>query len=245
MLVLPFALEFMRNRSRAGLRCWKAWCKADLERRQKRASFWTVYLQFPRKQKSNVRYDPWSVTGNTYACDAFRLACRLIDPIFDRHRIFSQDGFMKSSNSSMQLTRAADYAVRVMIHLNASPDRRLALPTLARATGAPASFLSKVLQALTRAALIASRRGQAGGFHITARGRKATMREVIEAIDGAICLNRCLAPGRSCPRKAHCPAHPVWVEAQRAMFDVLSGVTVAAMAAQTPLRRPKRTLSRA
>jgi Rrf2 family protein len=144
---------------------------------------------------------------------------------------------MKRSNSSMQLTRAADYAVRVMIRLTAPSHERVSLPTLARATGTPGSFLSKVLQALARAGLITSRRGQAGGFRITPRGRLATMREVIEAIDGSICLNVCLGPGRSCPRKARCPAHPVWVEAQQAMLAVLSIATIATMAAKTRRRR--------
>lgn len=140
---------------------------------------------------------------------------------------------MKRSNSSMQLTRGADYAVRVMVHL-ALPegDGLLSLPWLAAATDAPESFLSKVLQSLARAGLITSRRGQAGGFRITQRGRDSSMREVIEAVDGTICLNVCLAHGPSCTRKAHCPAHPVWARAQKAMFDVLSSVTVAAMAAQ-------------
>jgi len=135
----------------------------------------------------------------------------------------------------MQLTRAADYGVRVMIQLAVpSAGGRVSLPALAHATGTPESFLSKVLQALGRAGLITSRRGQSGGFRITQRGSMATMREVIEAIDGSICLNVCLMHGRSCPRKARCPAHPVWVRAQRAMLDVLSNTTVAAMAAQTP-----------
>jgi len=74
---------------------------------------------------------------------------------------------MKRTNSSMQLTRAADYAVRVMIHLATLPaHERASLPALAEATGAPESFLSKVLQALSRARLITSLRGQAGGFEI-------------------------------------------------------------------------------
>lgn len=138
---------------------------------------------------------------------------------------------MKKPSSSMQLTRAADYAVRVMIQLAASGDRRVSLPELARATGAPNSFLSKVLQALTRAAFISSRRGQSGGFRISPRGREASMREVIEAIDGSICLNVCLVHGRSCARKARCPAHPVWAAAQEAMLGVLSSTTIAALAA--------------
>jgi len=134
----------------------------------------------------------------------------------------------------MQVTRGADYAVRVMVQLALSEsDRRFSLPELAEVTDAPESFLSKVLQSLARAGLITSRRGQAGGFRITQRGRESSMREVIEAVDGPICLNVCLAHGRSCARKTRCPAHPVWARAQRALFEVLSGVTVARLASQT------------
>jgi Rrf2 family protein len=151
---------------------------------------------------------------------------------------------MKRANSSMQLTRAADYAVRVMIELAALPaDARVSLPSLARATGAPESFLSKVLQSLTRGEFITSRRGQSGGFRITPLGRQTSMREVIEAIDGVICLNVCLMHGRSCPRKARCPAHPVWARAQQAMLEVLSGSSIAAMAAQALADRPRRSAS--
>ena len=141
----------------------------------------------------------------------------------------------------MQLTRAADYAVRVMIHLATLPaQERALLPALAKATGAPKSFLSKVLQALCRAGFIASRRGQAGGFEILAPGREASVRAVIEAIEGPISLNLCLSKGVSCNRKFHCPAHPVWEKAQEAMLDVLRSAKVAeladtAIAPRTPL----------
>lgn len=152
---------------------------------------------------------------------------------------------MKRCNSSMQLTRAADYAVRVMIQLAALPTQeRVLLPSLAEATGAPESFLSKVLQTLAHAGLISSQRGQSGGFRITPRGRQSSMREVIEAIDGAICLNVCLMHGRSCPRKAHCPAHPVWVRAQQAMLQVLAGASIASMAVRTSPARPRHSATR-
>jgi Rrf2 family protein len=146
---------------------------------------------------------------------------------------------MKKLNSSMQLTRAADYAIRVMIHLASRPPfERVLLPTLARATGAPESFLSKVLQALSRAKLISSRRGQSGGFEILSRGREASMREVIEAIDGPVFLNVCLIADGACPRDSWCPAHPVWVEAQQAMLDVLSSALIAELASGgVPARR--------
>ena len=138
---------------------------------------------------------------------------------------------MKESSSSMQLTRAADYGVRVMVHLAAArPGSRHSLPGLARATEAPESFLSKVLQALARAGLIASRRGHGGGFVLTPSGRTANMRQVIEAVDGPVRLNICLNPGCACPRQSWCPAHPVWARAQRAMFDVLEQAFIADLA---------------
>jgi Rrf2 family protein len=139
----------------------------------------------------------------------------------------------KRINSSMQLTRAADYALRVMIHLAAQPEReRALLPQLAEITAAPESFLSKVLQALTRARMVGSRRGKSGGFVLMPRGRQATVREVIEAIDGPVRLNICLTNGRSCVRKGFCPAHPVWERAQQAMMDVLDAARIADLAAQ-------------
>jgi len=132
----------------------------------------------------------------------------------------------------MQLTRAADYATRVMICLAAQPEnQRIFLPALAEATAVPSSFLSKVLQALSRAGMVSSRRGQQGGFQILSRGRHASVRAVVEAIDGPINLNVCMLHGAGCSRKSWCPAHPVWVQAQSAMLKVLDAAKIADLAA--------------
>jgi Rrf2 family protein len=154
---------------------------------------------------------------------------------------------MDKASSTMQVTRAADYGIRVMIHMATLPaQERALLPTLARATGAPQSFLSKVLQALCRAGFIASRRGQAGGFEMLPTGRKATVRAVIEAIEGPISLNLCLLSGASCKRKSFCPAHPIWASAQEAMLGVLNKANIADLALQaaTPQLRSARAKSK-
>ena len=168
-----------------------------------------------------------SVTRSTFVRDSLGYSAG--KPLF----FLSQGDRMKRTNSSMQLTRAADYAVRVMIHLATLPvHEREFLPALAESTGAPLSFLSKVLQALSRARLITSQRGQSGGFAILPRGRNASMRDVIEAIDGPLRLNVCLISARACGRSKWCPAHTVWVDAQRAMLDVLSGALIGDLALQ-------------
>jgi Rrf2 family iron-sulfur cluster assembly transcriptional regulator len=136
-------------------------------------------------------------------------------------------------SSSMQLTRAADYGVRVMVALAGSEEgSRVSLPALTRASGAPESFLSKVLQSLAHAGLINSRRGLGGGFEISPQGREASIRAVVEAVDGPIALNVCLADGSPCKRSVWCPAHPVWAKAQQAMLEVLEGTRMSELADQ-------------
>ena len=65
----------------------------------------------------------------------------------------------------MQLTRAADYAVRMMIHLaTLPPGSRINRAALAAASSVPEPFVGKILQTLTKSGMIDSQRGMNGGF---------------------------------------------------------------------------------
>jgi Rrf2 family protein len=131
----------------------------------------------------------------------------------------------------MQLTRAADYAVRVMIHLaGLPPGTRVSRTELSTAAECPEQFLSKVLQNLTRAGLVVSRRGNTGGFELEEEHRTATLLEVIEAIEGPIRLNLCLSSDHACNRQGTCPAHTVWADAQRALVAVLGSNNIFSLA---------------
>jgi Rrf2 family protein len=131
----------------------------------------------------------------------------------------------------MQLTRAADYAVRVMIHLaGLPPGTRVSRSELSGAAECPEQFLSKVLQNLTRAGLVLSHRGNTGGFELEEAHRSASLLEVVEAIEGPIRLNSCLTSDHACNRQGWCPSHPVWVEAQQAMATVLSAANISDLA---------------
>lgn len=133
----------------------------------------------------------------------------------------------------MQLTRAADYAVRVMIHLAGLPQGTRASRTeLATHADCPEQFLSKVLQNLTRSGLVISRRGSTGGFELPWDRRSASILEVVEAVEGPIRLNLCLTGDHGCSRQLWCPAHPVWADAQEAMVAILQRATIDQLAAE-------------
>jgi Rrf2 family protein len=133
----------------------------------------------------------------------------------------------------MQLTRAADYGVRVLIHLaDVDSDARSSLTGLAEVAEVRPAFLSKVLQKLVQGGMVASKRGKRGGFTLLPRGRSATLFEILLALDGVPELNLCLMAG-GCQRSAWCAAHPVWREAQDRMREVLSSVTLEQLAARS------------
>jgi len=133
----------------------------------------------------------------------------------------------------MQITRASDYAVRVMIHLAClPPGSTVRQSELTEATDVSGHFLSKVLQQLVRSRLIRSQRGAGGGYALTAPAERVSLLDVLEAMEGPVRLNQCLEEGPSCERKTWCPAHQVWAEAQAAITTVLGGASMAALAAR-------------
>ena len=136
----------------------------------------------------------------------------------------------------MQLTRAADYAVRVMIHLAGLPlGTRASRSQLAEAAECPEQFLSKVLQSLTRTGLITSHRGNTGGFELPAASIHASILDIVEAVEGPVHLNVCTACDNACSRQSWCPAHMVWERAQEAMVNVLRNTNITELAQQVPL----------
>lgn len=137
----------------------------------------------------------------------------------------------------MQLTRAADYGVRVMMDLaNATPGSRSSLTDLADAVDVSPAFLSKVLQRLVRAGMVASRRGKRGGFELVERGRTASLMDILSALDGLPALNVCLLNG-GCHRSSYCAAHTVWLQAQAQMRETLGATTLDRLARETKERR--------
>ena|SRR5271157_3127578 len=137
----------------------------------------------------------------------------------------------------MTLTRAADYAVRVMIHLaGLPPGTRASRADLAAAADTPNQFLSKVLQSLTRGGLVVSHRGNTGGFELPATHRNASVLEIVEAVEGPMALNLCLTSDHACPRQGWCPAHGVWAEAQHALTEVLRNASIDVLAKKAAAR---------
>ncbi len=134
----------------------------------------------------------------------------------------------------MQLTREADYAVRIVLDLAVHADDRPARSAdVARRQVVPRPFLRKVVQALARRGYVTTRRGTGGGIALARSPQTITLRQIVEAVDGPIALNRCLTRPRACPLDRRCPVHPIWRDIQSVILDKLDAVTFADLSTHT------------
>lgn len=126
----------------------------------------------------------------------------------------------------MQITRQADYAVRAVYYLaKLGPDRRAATSQIAHAQHIPPSFLAKIVSQLSVAGLLQTSRGARGGVSLARSPEEITLLEVVEAIDGPILLNECVAGNGICVFGNTCPMRPVWCDAQAELVERLKTTT--------------------
>lgn len=122
----------------------------------------------------------------------------------------------------MQITRQADYAVRAVLYLaNLGADRRAATSQIAQEQHIPPSFLAKIVSQLSVAGLLQTSRGARGGVSLARTPDQISLLEVVEAIDGPILLNECVASHGACVFGEDCPMRPVWCDAQAELVERL------------------------
>ncbi len=125
----------------------------------------------------------------------------------------------------MQVTRQGDYGIRSVLYLARQPFKKISFVTeISEDYKIPRSFLAKILQKLVKARIVRSYRGVKGGFSLAKPARDISMLDVLEAVEGKICLNVCLQDKRNCNFSKHCPVSPVWALAQARLTDTLKKI---------------------
>ncbi len=144
-----------------------------------------------------------------------------------------------------QISRRADYAVRIMIELGLQGEGT-AVPArqIARRTGVPKAFLHKIAADLVKADLVRTFAGPGGGVALARPLPTVNMLQILEATDGPVCLNSCLLRPQECPFDQICSAHTTWGRLQNIIVQELQAATLqhlveeAQVYRQTPNRNP-------
>jgi Rrf2 family protein len=130
----------------------------------------------------------------------------------------------------LRLTRAADYAIRALLHIGSLPEGSVALKDeIAQAQGIPPSFMAKILRQLVKSGLLHSARGVNGGFGLARLASEINLLDIVEGIEGPIHLTDCAPDPEHCALAHDCPVSTVWLEVQRRMTALLRETTLDAL----------------
>ncbi|MCG8538528.1 MAG: Rrf2 family transcriptional regulator [Clostridia bacterium] len=127
----------------------------------------------------------------------------------------------------MRMTQEADYALRIILLLSkVGMDARIDAKHISESEGIPSRFTLKILRKLTQGGLTRSYRGIGGGYSLNKSPASITLKDVIEVIDGPICINRCLYDKKYCNlhRTNTCDVHRALNDVRKTLIEELESV---------------------
>lgn len=133
------------------------------------------------------------------------------------------------------LSFKARYALRALVELARADGEQLTAADLAARADAPRKFLEAILLSLSRAGIVASRRGKFGGYVLARPPESISFAQVIRIIDGPLALAPCVSRTAfrkcdDCPDLATCSLREALLRARDATAQVLDSYSLAAAA---------------
>ncbi|OOM69971.1 HTH-type transcriptional regulator CymR [Clostridium puniceum] len=128
----------------------------------------------------------------------------------------------------MNINQESDYAFRIVLMLSKEGvDNKLDAKFLSEKGSIPLRFLLKLTRKLTQVGIVRSYRGVNGGYAITREPKDITLKDVVEAIQGPIIINRCTYDKKACSanKGSHCSIHKALCNIQNTMINELTKVT--------------------
>jgi Rrf2 family protein len=131
----------------------------------------------------------------------------------------------------MKISTKGRYGVHMMIDLAIHGSRGpVLLKDIARRQHISEKYLGHLVPLLKSAGLISTARGAHGGFTLMKAPGSITLKDIIAAVEGPICLVGCLADHETCIRSGGCAVQNFWGEATRRMVEVFDSFTLKQLA---------------
>lgn len=122
----------------------------------------------------------------------------------------------------LEITRQADYALRAVMEVSSLEDgERMPTAIIAERQKIPLPFLAKIVSQLSVKGVLEATRGAGGGVRLARDPQTVTMRDVVEAIDGPISVNRCAIDPNVCEFSDTCAVCEVFVAARSLLIERL------------------------
>ncbi len=127
----------------------------------------------------------------------------------------------------MRLSTRSRYGVRLLCELAAHYGKdSVILKEIAQAQDISEKYLSQLIIPLKGAGLVQGNRGAHGGYKLTRHPSHITIQEIVEVLEGDLCLVQCSIDPTVCKRSGFCASRDIWVLLKEKIVDVLSTITL-------------------
>lgn len=127
----------------------------------------------------------------------------------------------------MKLSTRGRYGVRLMVELAAHYGKGPTLLTdIATRQNISQKYLGHLISPLKEKGLIRSVRGVRGGYLLAKDPNDITLRDVLEVVEGSLCLVDCVENSSVCERAATCIFRDVWGETSKMIARTLEATTL-------------------
>lgn len=126
----------------------------------------------------------------------------------------------------MELNRRSDYACRIIRAAYHSGDEYVSVSDVAELEEIPYAFARSIQHDLVHAGLLKTVRGAKGGLALACDPDTTTLLDVLEALQGPMCMSLCSADPACCTRSDCCEYSKVWRGADALLRDYFGRITL-------------------
>lgn len=130
----------------------------------------------------------------------------------------------------MRLTSFTDYGLRMLMRMASAPDRAFSTAELADEFGLSRNHLAKIMQRLSRAGLVETRRGGGGGAALARPASEIRLGAVVRLLEDGLPLVECFGSGSACTLDGRCRLKSRLQSAEAAFLADLDRATLADIA---------------
>jgi Rrf2 family protein len=132
----------------------------------------------------------------------------------------------------MKFPTKSRYGIRLMLdlaqHYNQGP---IQLGDIAKRQDISVKYLEQIIIPLKKERYVKSVRGPRGGHILAKPPEEINVGEIVALLERGDTLTECSVNPQVCDRSETCPTRFVWKEAAKAIFERLSGITLADLVA--------------
>ena len=132
----------------------------------------------------------------------------------------------------MKISTRGRYALRMMLDIarHGGQDSPVSLASVSERSGISHGYLEQVAFALRSAGLVRGVAGRHGGYKLARQASDITIRQIIEATIGPVCVVDCIDEPESCERADYCECRIVYALINLRIGEVLDEFSLADLA---------------